>query len=260
MAGRFYPGDAPTLAREVDRYLAADRAPVRAKAVVGPHAGYIYSGAICGATYARVVVPDRVILMCPNHTGMGARRSLWSGGDWLLPGGAVPVDHALVRELQERAHLEADTAAHLHEHAAEVHVPFIRARCPSVRIAPITLAGLALADCREIGLGIASVIEGSDDDILIAASTDMSHYIPAESARELDGLALDRIAALDPEGLYDTVRGRGITMCGFVPTTVALFAANALGATAAELVRYGNSGEVSGDYDQVVGYAGVVVT
>ena len=238
----------------------APQAP--ATVLVGPHAGYMYSGNICGETYAGVRVPRRAVLLCPNHTGRGAPRSIWSGGPWVFPGFQVEVDEALRDALVEEAGLEPDRNAHLNEHALEVHLPFLHARRPDAKIAAITLQPLGLSTCRAIGEGLARVIQRSrleDEDVLIVASTDMSHYEPAPVAAHQDHQAIDRLIAVDPEGLYQTVRERGISMCGYVPTTVALVAARALGATRGELVRYGHSGETTGEFDRVVGYAGVVV-
>lgn len=259
VAGRFYPGRADALRQQVAELLGPAVEPRPALALVGPHAGYVYSGEIAGATWARVIVPRRVVLMCPNHTGRGVPRSLWPGGGWRLPTGVVPVDAALVEAIRTRCGAELDRAAHLHEHALEVHLPFALARQPDLRIAALCLAGLSLPECREVGEGLAEVVHASEEPVLLVASTDMSHYISADEAATLDGMALARVQALDPEGLYRTVRSHQISMCGVLPTTAALFAARALGATEAELVRYGNSGERSGDYDRVVGYAGVLV-
>ncbi len=261
VAGRFYPGQAAALQREVAALLgpAEEVEPRPALALVGPHAGYVYSGAIAGQTWARVVVPRRVVLMCPNHTGRGVLRSLWPGGGWRVPTGVVPVDEALGEAIEQHCGAEPDRAAHLHEHSLEVHLPFALARQPELRIAALCLAGLSLDECREVGEGLAEVVRTSEEPVLLVASTDMSHYVTADEAATLDGMALARVQALDPEGLYQTVRSHRISMCGVLPTTVALFAARALGASLAELVRYGNSGERSGDYTQVVGYAGVLV-
>jgi len=259
VAGRFYPGEAGALRQQVAELLDSTAQPRPALALVGPHAGYVYSGAIAGQTWARVAVPRRVVLMCPNHTGRGVPRSLWPSGGWRLPTGVVPIDEALGEAIRARCGAEPDRAAHRFEHALEVHLPFALARQPELRIAALCLADLSLPECREVGEGLAAVVQGSEEPVLLVASTDMSHYIPADEAATLDGMALARIQALDPEGLYRTVRSHRISMCGVLPTTVALFAARALGASEAELVRYGNSGERSGDYAQVVGYAGMLV-
>ncbi len=259
VAGRFYPARASELRREIDGLLGPS-AGSPALAVVGPHAGYVYSGAIAGEAYARVEVPMRVILLGPNHTGMGARRALWARGAWKIPGDLVPIDEQLAERVRRMADLEDDHRAHQQEHSLEVHLPFLRARQPHVSLVPICLGPLELEECRSIGHGIASAVRETDGEVLLVASTDMSHYISAEAARERDQMALARVQELDPEGLYRTVTRHDISMCGFIPTTVALFAALELGAEHAELVRYGNSGDVSGDYQRVVGYAGLVVS
>ncbi|MCX4242149.1 AmmeMemoRadiSam system protein B [Paraliomyxa miuraensis] len=259
VAGRFYPDDPDLLRREVATLMGPVVEPRPALALVGPHAGYVYSGSILGQTYARVVVPRRVVLMCPNHTGRGVPRSSWSGGAWRLPTGTIPIDEALSEAIVRQCGATPDRAAHLREHALEVHLPFALARQPDLSIAALCLAGLDLDECRDLGEGLAQVVRESDEPVLLVASTDMSHYVCAAEAATLDRMALSRVEALDPEGLYRTVRTHRISMCGVLPTTVALFAARALGAREAELVRYGHSGERSGDLDRVVGYAGVVV-
>lgn len=259
VAGRFYPADPQGLSRQVSQMLGPKVEPRPAIALMGPHAGYVYSGAILGETYARTVVPRRVVLMCPNHTGRGVPRSLWSGGGWRMPGGTIPVDEALVEAIHRECGAQLDRRAHEHEHALEVHLPFARARQPDLRIAALCLAGLGLDECREMGEGLARVVRASEEPVLLVASTDMSHYVSAQEAARLDAMALARVEALDPEGLLHTVRRHHISMCGVVPTTAALFAARALGATEAERVRYGHSGQTSGDHHRVVGYAGVLV-
>lgn len=259
VAGRFYPGDARTLARDVASYLETDAKPAPALGVMAPHAGYMYSGAVAGAAYAEVIVPKTAIVMCPNHTGMGTRRSLWPSGSWKIPGGELKVDETLAETLRELAGLEPDALAHQHEHALEVQLPFLFARNKDVSIVPVCLSSLSVRDCLKIGEGMAKAIGAQRADVLLVASTDMSHYISAAEARRLDHLALDKVLALDPEGLYETVESNDISMCGYLPTTVMLAAVKALGAKKARLVRYGNSGEASGDFDRVVGYAGAVI-
>jgi hypothetical protein len=263
VAGRFYPGKASSLDAEVTQYLKSPREPQPAIAMIGPHAGFVYSGSILGETYASTHVPERVVIMCPNHTGMGVRRSLWGGGAWQLPSGALSIDDSLAARLVTHCKLEPDVDAHLQEHAIEVHLPFLQRRQPKVRIAPVVLAGLSVEDCREVGQGMARAIretkEQDGDEVLIVASTDMSHFLSAAESKHFDEMALERVLALDPVGLYETVRRHDISMCGFIPTTCALFAALDLGAKTAELIRYGHSGETSGDDSRVVGYAGLLV-
>lgn len=257
VAGRFYPADPGALRRDLDRFLAPGGEKVRAVGVVAPHAGYVYSGAIAGAVYARVEVPRRVIVLGPNHTGMGTPAALWPGGAWRLPGGDVPVDPALTAALSGGPLVEPDPEAHLFEHSLEVQVPFLARARPDVAIAALCLGHLRLSDCEEVGRSVARA--AAQSGALVVASSDMSHYISAAAAREKDGRAIERILALDPRGLYEVVHREKISMCGIIPATVMLVAALELGATRAELVRYGNSGDVSGDTRQVVGYAGVLV-
>jgi hypothetical protein len=271
VAGRFYTADPEALRRDVDDLL--DRpSPAAARddalAVIAPHAGYMYSGAVAGHTFARVAVPRSAIVLCPNHTGLGVPRSVWSRGAWRIPGATIPVADALADRVAREAHLDPDHAAHLREHAIEVQLPFLHRLEPAIAIVPVCLGHLSLAECRQIGEGLARAVAAEQERVLLVASTDMSHYVPADVARRLDMLAIERVLALDAEGLYEVVTQHDISMCGFIPTTVTLIAARALStlrqdaprALRAELVEYANSGDTSGDFERVVGYAGVVLT
>ena len=255
VAGTFYPADPRAHAGAVDGFLATDAAPAAAIGVVAPHAGYVYSGAVAGAVYARVEVPARVLVLGPNHTGLGALEALWPAGAWQTPLGEVPIDAALTAALSRAPGVEPDVGAHAREHALEVQVPFLQRRRAGVAVAALCLGPLTWPECEALGRAVARAARGA----LLVASSDMTHYEPAAVAREKDARAIERILALDPEGLHRVVRREGITMCGVIPTTVMLVAARELGATSAELVRYAHSGEVTGDDDAVVGYAGVVV-
>lgn len=259
VAGRFYPGNADALAQQLSTLMPASESAAPAKLLVGPHAGWMYSGAIAAEAWAEVEVPRRVLIMAPNHTGRGARLSVWGGGPWALPGGDVAVDPDLPALLVEHAGMELDTEAHRAEHAIEVHLPFARARRPDLLLTAVVLGGLSAAACERVAAGIVAAIDALGEDVLVVASTDMSHYVSAEEADVLDHLALDRLLAMDPDGLHDTVTRRRISMCGVIPTTVGLHVARARGATTATLVRYGNSGQTSGDLARVVGYAAAIV-
>ncbi len=259
VAGRFYEGEPRALAREVGAFLTAPAERIAALGVVAPHAGYVYSGAIAGAVYGRVAVPAQVIVLGPNHTGLGRPAALWPpGGGWRTPLGTIPVSAPLTEALAACGLVELDRAAHLREHSLEVQLPFLAVSRPDVRIAALCLGPLDVEACADVGRTVAAAARAHG--ALVVASSDMSHYVPAAEARALDELAIERILALDPEGLHRTVRREGITMCGVVPATVMLFAARELGATRAELVRYGSSGDVTGDTRQVVGYAGLIVS
>ena len=263
VAGSFYPGTPARVAAEAARLTARaadDPAPAPAVAVVSPHAGWRYSGALAGRLFARVDVPPRVVVLAPNHTGLGTRASVWPDGAWRLPGLEIPVDAAFARALGTGAPLlEADRDAHLEEHAIEVLVPLLAARQPALTIVPVVLGGLAFRECEALAAALARAVAAADGPTLVVASSDMNHYLPEDETRAIDELALAPLAALDPRGLFEVVRANGITMCGYIPTTVALIAARALGAAHATVVGHTTSAEASGDRDRVVGYAAVVV-
>ena len=260
VAGSFYPASPLALRREVEHLTAFPGQPRQAVAVIAPHAGYIYSGRVAGETYRQVQLPDRFVLLCPNHTGRGVPVAIMSEGTWRTPLGDVPIDVAMAEQLKQASPLfEEDSRAHEREHSLEVHLPFLQCLKPGFSFVPISVGAGDLPVLKEIGLAIAPVIARSRHPVLIVASTDMTHYEPADQARELDHRAIAAILALDGEQLYQTVRRFRISMCGYGPTTAALIAARGLGAQTAQLIRYAHSGEVSGDYQSVVGYAGIVI-
>jgi len=258
VSGQFYPGTASGLSRAL---LALTREVVErspAIGVVAPHAGYVYSGAVAGEVFSSVQVPGTAVIFCPNHTGIGEDASIMSHGAWRMPWGDVPVDEELAARLETACPLlREDASAHSREHAIEVQLPFLHRFRPDVRIVPVALGHLSLEECRDLGESVADAIAGGPERPLLVASSDMSHYVPDAVARKKDKMAIDRMLALDPEGLYATVRAERISMCGVIPATVVLFAARRLGATSARLIRYSTSGDVSRDFEQVVGYAGL---
>ena len=262
VAGRFYPDTALELGALLDRLIvpAGQSQDARALLAMVPHAGYVYSGRIAGATYAELSVPEHVLLLGPNHTGLGAERSLWSGGAWRTPLADVPLDSELIEALRGHVQLTDDREAHLYEHSLEVQLPFLKRVQPSVSIAPVCLGRLSLEACVDLGTQLAAAILAVRRPVLIVCSTDMSHYISRDTAERLDRLALAHVHAVEPEQLYETVRQHKISMCGFVPTTVGLVAARALGARHGRVVSYGSSGEVTGDFGSVVAYAGAVLS
>lgn len=276
VAGQFYQGSAEALRRQVEGFIVPAAGKVRALGILSPHAGLVYSGLVAGAVYSRIELPDAFVLIGPNHTGLGAPVSLMAKGSWETPLGRVEIDEALASSILKKSPLiREDALAHLREHSLEVQLPFIQYFKPDFRIAPIQMMDVRLETCLEVGRAVAEAIKirreqsaegtrqkedkSSIRDVLIVASSDMTHYESARAAKEKDEKAIRRILALDPEGLHRTVRDLGITMCGFGPAVAMLAACKTLGATKAELVKYANSGEVSGDFDQVVGYAGIVI-
>lgn len=261
VAGSFYQGTREDLEREVAGYLVSSRDPVKAIGAVMPHAGYMYSGAVAGATAAAMHIPRKVIILGPNHTGLGASVSVFPGGHWRMPFGDIPVNNELAAFIINESELAiADQMAHLREHSLEVILPFLYyAGGKDLSIVPITLSQISRDECQVLGETLARIISSRDEEILMVSSSDMTHYESHESAKSKDSNAIARILEMDPDGLIEVVTRQGITMCGIIPTAVMLYAAISLGATRAQLIRYATSGEVSGDYERVVGYAGIIV-
>ncbi|MDD2581734.1 MAG: AmmeMemoRadiSam system protein B [Desulfuromonadaceae bacterium] len=261
VAGQFYPVNENKLRAELSRMMPDNISRKWVKGVISPHAGYVYSGAIAGTLFSRIAIPDTVLIIGPNHHGTGAAAALYPDGEWLTPLGAVSISSRLNSLLlQHTPYIQSDVIAHQLEHSLEVQLPFIQYVRPDVTISAICLGHGDYAALRDIGQGIAAAISEYGEDVLIVASSDMTHYESAASARRKDEMALERALALDGKGLLDVCHSRGITMCGVVPATVMIEAALGLGAHQAELVAYGNSGDVTGDNSQVVGYAAVAIS
>jgi AmmeMemoRadiSam system protein B len=261
VAGQFYPADGEKLARDVGSYMVPDAERRKAIAIVSPHAGYVYSGHVAGAVFSSVVIPDRFVILSPNHTGLGAAAAIMLEGAWAIPGADIPLDSELAGAIASRSKLIVDDPlAHLREHSLEVQLPFIRWASQDPRFVPICLRTHRYTDLEDIGKAMAGAISESGEEVLIVASTDMSHFHVDEEARRIDRRAIDKILTLDPQGLLHTVLGEQISMCGVAPVTAALIAALELGATQAELIKYATSGDIFGDRSNVVGYAGIRIT
>ena len=264
VAGRFYPGNAESLRREASSYLSqtkfTQQAPVRAIGCIAPHAGYMYSGHVAGAVFSTVQIPPACIVLCPNHTGLGVPLSIMGEGKWETPLGNVPIDSDLAADLKQRfPALQEDSAAHRSEHAAEVELPFLQLRQAELRFVPIAIGTAQLTVLEQLGNAVADAVLVRREPVLIIASSDMNHYEPDALTRIKDQSALDKILALDARGLHEVVTQQNVSMCGFGPAVAMRTAAKKLGANSAQIVKYATSGDVSGDRDMVVGYAGVVV-
>jgi MEMO1 family protein len=260
VAGQFYTDDSVALRAELAHLVRRSEAPESAIGVIAPHAGYVYSGAVAGEVYGAVEVPQAVIILGPNHHGVGASAALYPAGSWLTPLGSVPINEELAGIVARRASaVAADTGAHAFEHSLEVQVPFLQQVRPDVTIVPLCLGFSDYRSCEVLGLALAEAVREYGLPVLIVASSDMTHYESADAARAKDDLAIREVLALDPEGLLTACRRHRITMCGVIPAVVMLVAATALGATRARLVRYATSGDVTGDNRQVVAYAGFTV-
>jgi MEMO1 family protein len=267
VAGQFYAADGRELARELEACFTDPRGPGelpvrhrsserRLVAAVVPHAGYRYSGAIAAHVYSRIAAerpPGSVLVLGVDHLGASSGASL-SARPWLTPLGPTAIDPELVRSLSVEP-LAVEEEAHAHEHSIEVQLPFLEYVLPRPRFVPLEVRFGPYRFLEEVAQVVRGAVEGRD--VLLLASSDFSHYVPAEEAHRLDGLAIDPILRQDPKGLYEVVRRERISMCGIAPTTV-LLAALTRRALRARLLRWGHSGEVE-PMTEVVGYAAIVL-
>jgi len=261
VAGTFYEGTRDGLRAQVNACIAANPAPAAKERFIGavvPHAGLMYSGHVAAAFYISADLPKRYIILCPNHTGLGHFAAINRTGDWRTPLGTVAVDTELADALMAKSKLLGDDwRAHAREHSLEVQLPFLQQIAGEFTFVPLCLAAPRYAFCQEIGNAIAEVVAGRPIGIL--ASSDLNHYEDQQVTLQKDQRVIDAVLARDPEALWNVVQEQDISMCGFIPTTTMLIAANKLGATHARLLKHSTSGDVSGDYRQVVGYASMVV-
>lgn len=263
VAGQFYPAD-PSALKKLINALAPKTTPAKSRvlACILPHAGYAYSGKVAATTLAQIELGDTCILIGPNHTGYGTPASIMTEGEWLTPLGAVPINPGIASALaKECAYLEDDELAHTYEHSLEVQLPLIQAlHNRPFSFVPITLATNDDLVYKKIATSIAKVIQKNPGKITIIASSDLTHYETQTQANKKDEEAIRAILALNPEELLFKVDKLNITMCGAIPTAVALASALELGATQARLAAYQTSGDVTQDYTSVVGYAGIIIT
>ena len=261
VAGQFYPGAPSQLKTMIDELVDEKAEKEEVIGLVSPHAGYIYSGPVAGAVISKIKFKDTFIIMGPNHTGRGKPLSIMTQGVWKTPLGEVEIDSELGQQiLATSSHLVEDHTAHQYEHSIEVQLPFLQYFKRDIKIVPIILAYGSGATYKEIGKEIARAIKELNKEVVIMASSDMTHYESQESAQRKDNQAIEAILDLNEDELLKRVDQLNISMCGYAPTVSLISAAKELGATGAELVRYQTSGDTTGDYSNVVGYAGVIIT
>jgi hypothetical protein len=260
VSGQFYPGSKEGLRRMISEMILLDKKKKKAIASISPHAGYIYSGNVAGAVYSSIELPDNFIILGPNHTGIGSPLALFKEGKWETPLGNVTVNEQLANLILEKcSFIEEDPSAHKYEHSIEVQIPFLQYFISSPKIVPICVSHLSYPQLEKTGIELAHAIKEFGEEVLLIASTDFSHYVDQKTSEEKDSMAINKILELNPEGLFKTVMEERISMCGVMPTTIVLKTALELGAKNADLIKYATSGDVSGDYSQVVGYGGVII-
>lgn len=265
MAGRFYPASAEELRATVEGILeSVDAEPKKAIGAIAPHAGLVYSGKCAAHVFKRLAIPPVVVILAPNHTGRAKRSgnaAAWQCGAFETPLGKLSVASEFINELKNVTSLvEHDPIAHAYEHAIEVELPFLSVLAPETTIVPLVLGWDDWGRAKELGDGLASLVGNWPQDVLLLASSDMTHFESVVSAEQKDQGALDAVKRLDGEELLSYCHRESVSMCGRAPSAVVLEASRQLGATKAEVVDYRNSGQVTGDDDNVVAYAGVVIS
>ena len=260
VAGQFYNGTAESLREQVKEYIEEKAKKEEVIGALAPHAGFMFSGKVAGAVYSRIIFPDTFVILGPNHTGAGRPCAIMTKGSWQTPLGEVEIDSDLASKiLANSKNLKEDEKAHSYEHSIEVQLPFLQYLGKDFKFVPICLSHLDLETCQDIGKAIAKAIKEDKKKVVIIASSDLTHYEPQEEANRKDKVALDAVIKLDPGELVSKVEELRISMCGVIPTTIMLIASKESGATKGELVKYMTSGDVIGDYRQVVGYGGALI-
>jgi AmmeMemoRadiSam system protein B len=268
VSGMFYAGTAGELREQIEWCYKHELGPgtiprVNSRglreivAVVVPHAGYYYSGPVAAHAYKELAedgVFDTAVILGPNHTGYGHNVSLWAGGSWSTPLGEVEVDKKLAQRLLGDV-IEADEIAHIHEHSIEVQLPWLQYLYGKVRIVPITMLAQDIETARIVGKSIGQ----AGDNLIVIASSDLTHYEPHSIAVEKDSSVIEAIIALDEEELYERCERLGCTMCGYGPVAAAIVAAKEMKGKTASLLKYATSGDTSGDFSRVVGYGSIVI-
>jgi AmmeMemoRadiSam system protein B len=268
VSGMFYAGTAGELREQIEWCYKHELGPgtiprVNSRglrnivAVVVPHAGYYYSGPVAAHAYKELAedgVFDTAVILGPNHTGYGYPVSLWAGGGWSTPLGEVEVDKKLAQRLLGDV-IEADEIAHIHEHSIEVQLPWLQYLYGKVKIVPITMLAQDIETARIVGKSIGQ----AGDNLIVIASSDLTHYEPHSIAVEKDSSVIEAIIALDEEELYERCERLGCTMCGYGPVAAAIVAAKEMKAQKASLLKYATSGDTSGDFSRVVGYGSIVI-
>ncbi|MDH5541863.1 MAG: AmmeMemoRadiSam system protein B [Nitrospinota bacterium] len=258
VAGSFYPGTEKEMSKEVNRLLGDSRVEREVAGCISPHAGWMYSGEVAGALFGSIKIPDSIILIGPNHRGLGERVAIDSANAWEFPFGDVPVDRELAKKIaSDCEHVRFDSAAHMMEHSLEVLVPFLYYRNKNIRIVPVSLGTQRAQTLKMLGSAIGK--RASESGSLVISSSDLSHFLTDSEARERDRRTIEQIVEFTEESIIDILKSDN-ALCGVSSVSTLLWAAGEMGATKAELVEYANSGDITGDLDRVVGYASFIIS
>lgn len=270
VAGLFYEADKENLIHQIEacfnhklgpgKIPSVSPTPLSKFILISPHAGYIYSGPTASHGYYRMAnegTPKTVVILGPNHYGLGSAIAMEKEGIWITPLGETEIDQEVAQLiLNETDLIDIDSAAHLREHSLEVQLPFLQYLYrDKFRIVPINFSLQDLEASMQIGEALSKVMKNKN--IALIASTDLTHYEPQESANKKDNIAINDVLSLDAESLYEHIKEYNISMCGVAPVIVAITVAKSLNLKKGVLLSYTTSGDITGDYSQVVGYASI---
>lgn len=261
VAGQFYAASPDELTGQIESFVDKKAKKTECLGCMLPHAGYMYSGYVAGQTISHVHIKSKVILLGPNHTGFGKAFSIMAEGAWQTPLGKISIDSDLAEAILKKSpQLADDFLAHEFEHSLEVELPFLQFFKNDFEIVPITMFSDRIDLLRETGKQIAEAIKesGIRDQIMLLASSDMTHYESQAQATRKDHEAIEAILELDENKLMDKVRRLNISMCGYAPVITMISCLKSLEAKSAKLISYQTSGDVTGDTSAVVGYAGII--
>ena len=256
VAGMFYPFSKDSLERTLSK-LFEDTKASDFVCMVSPHAGYEYSGKTAAHAINSLRPAKSFVILGPNHNVTGSEFSVMESGEWETPIGRIEIDHELAKELKECETLREDELAHTHEHSIEVQLPFLQHRFKDFRFVPISIANMDYSNdflkrCETLGKHIAKTIKGKEVNVI--ASSDFSHYLPAEVAKGKDEKAIGNIQKLDPQGFFRTLAEIDASVCGYGPIAVLMYVAKSLGLKTAKIINHTNSGDSTGDFSSVVSY------
>lgn len=262
IAGSWYSGNPSVLRKDIENFLKlVPDAEIAGEvvAIIAPHAGYVYSGQVAAYAYKTVCGHnyDAVIVLGPSHRAAFSGVSIFSFGGYETPLGIVPIDEELAKQIKKNSKLVSDIpAAHLQEHSLEIQLPFLQYVLGDFSFVPLVMGDQGADTCQELARAIYASVKGRK--ILIVGSSDLSHFHNYNEASRLDSVALQNIKDSDAGGLLRSLENGTTEACGGGPMAVVMLVASMMGANSAQILKYANSGDITGDKSSVVGYAAAV--
>ena len=259
-AGQFYPKNKEDLQKTIKNFLPDKISKISAKAIILPHAGYVYSGKVAVTTVSMVLAKKRIIILGPNHTGSGSTFSLYPYGSWQTPLGVIDVDRELHEAIISNGNnIKIDARAHEHEHSIEVELPILKYFFKQFTFIALSCKKTTIQAYEKVAEQLFLALKAFRNEIILVASTDLTHYEPEPAARKKDRQVIEAIINIDADQLLNVVKKKNITMCGIAPVAILLKYLKKIEAKKAQVALYQTSGDVCGDYDSVVGYAGIII-